>query len=62
MDLVIAVVQWQGELQAYLDKDRTFRAGKDLQKAELPAGWLPEGPDDPVIVAFVDRCLGRAPS
>jgi hypothetical protein len=30
--------------------------------AEFPTGWLPEGPDDPVIVAFVDRCLGQAPS
>lgn len=46
--------------------ERTTRAthdpGQDLLNAELPTGWLPDDPDDPVIIAFVDRCLGRVPS
>jgi hypothetical protein len=29
---------------------------------QLPTGWLPEGPDDPIIVAFVERSLGGEPS
>lgn len=57
-----ALANWETELQEHLNEERVFQAGQDLLDAELPAGWLPEGPDDPVIVAFVDRCLGRAPS
>jgi hypothetical protein len=53
---------WYAELQDHLDHDATMSAGRELLNAELPDGWLPEGPDDPVIVSFVDRCLGRAPS
>jgi hypothetical protein len=55
-------VGWETELQDYLDETRTLTAGQDLMNAELPDGWLPDSPDDPVIIAFVDRCLGRAPS
>ena len=62
-----ALAGWETDLQIahHLDcfnDEMTFKAGQDLMNAELPAGWLPEGPEDPVIVAFVDRCLGRAPS
>lgn len=57
-----ALADWETELQDHLDEERVFKAGQDLLNAELPTGWLPEGPDDPVIVAFVERCLGRAPS
>lgn len=62
-----ALASWRAELEVEdhldcFDDESTFRAGQDLLNAELPDGWLPEGPDDPVIVAFVDRCLGRAPS
>jgi hypothetical protein len=57
-----ALARWEAELEDHLDHEPTFKAGQDLMKADLPTGWLPEGPDDPVIVAFVDRCLGRAPS
>jgi hypothetical protein len=57
-----AISGWHAELQDHLDHAATMAAGKELLNAELPAGWLPDGPDDPVIVAFVDRCLGRAPS
>lgn len=60
-----ALAGWETDLQEhldYLDEELMFKAGQDLLNAELPTGWLPEGPDDPVIVAFVDRCLGRAPS
>lgn len=53
---------WETELQEHLDAGRTYRAGQELLSAELPDGWLPGGPDDPVIVAFVDRCLGAAPA
>jgi hypothetical protein len=60
--VVGAIVDWETELKDHLDKPATFTAGQDLLDAELPDGWLPEGPDDPVIIAFVDRCLGRAPS
>ena len=57
-----AIVRWETELKDHLDEERTFAASKDLKNAELPTGWLPEGPDDPVVVSFVDRCLGRVPS
>jgi hypothetical protein len=62
-----ALARWETDLQIEhrlkcFDDEMTFQAGQDLMNAELPTGWLPEGPDDPVIVAFVDRCLGRAPS
>jgi hypothetical protein len=58
-----ALARWEVELKAHLpDEEVTFTAGQDFMNAELPVGWLPDGPDDPVIVAFVDRCLGRAPS
>jgi hypothetical protein len=55
-----ALAGWETELQDHLDEERVFKAGQELLNAELPAGWLPEGPDDPIIIAFVDRCLGRA--
>lgn len=60
-----ALVSWETEIERHLDcfdEKQRFMAGQDLLSAELPTGWLPEGPDDPVIVAFVDRCLGRAAS
>jgi hypothetical protein len=57
-----ALADWKSEIKGHLDEDRTFAAGQALLNAELPPGWLPDGPDDPIIVAFVDRCLGRAPS
>jgi hypothetical protein len=62
-----ALARWQTELEIadHLDcfnDEMTFKAGQDLMNAELPTGWLPEGPDDPVIIAFVERCLGRVPS
>ena len=61
-----ALARWQTELEItdHLDcfnDEMTFKAGQDLMNAELPTGWLPEGPDDPIIVAFVDRCLGVCP-
>jgi hypothetical protein len=62
-----ALARWETDLQIAhqldcFDDESTFKAGQDLMDAEFPTGWLPEGPNDPVIVAFVDRCLGRAPS
>ena len=62
-----ALARWETDLQiehrlSCFNDAMTLEAGQDLLNAELPTGWLPEGPDDPVIVAFVDRCLGRAPS
>jgi hypothetical protein len=62
-----ALATWKTELKVedHLDcfnEEMTLKAGQDLMNAELPTGWLPEGPDDPVIVAFVDRCLGCVPS
>jgi hypothetical protein len=54
--------RWELELKDHLDDKATLVAGRELMNAELPTGWLPGGPDDPVIVAFVDRCLGRQPS
>ena len=60
--VVGALVDWETELEDYLDKPATFTAGQDFVNAELPTGWLPAGPDDSVIVAFVDRCRGRMPS
>jgi hypothetical protein len=57
-----ALASWETELAAHLDEDLAFTAGQDFLNAELPTAWLPAGPDDPVIAAFVDRCLGRRPS
>ena len=62
-----ALATWQTELEVEdhldcFDDEMTFKAGQDLMNAELPTGWLPEGPEDPIIIAFVDRCLGRVPS
>ena len=62
-----ALADWQTDLEVEdhldcFDDESMFAAGQDFLNAELPAGWLPEGPDDPVIIAFVDRCLGRVPS
>lgn len=57
-----ALSRWATELQPHLDITLTLKASKDLLNAELPTGWLPDGPDDPIIVAFVERCLGRVPS
>ena len=61
-EVAFALGRWEIEIKDHLDDESTFAAGQDLLNAELPDGWLPEGPNDPVIVAFVDRCLGRAPS
>ena len=60
--LVRTLGHWKLELKEHLDYDATFAAGQDLLNANLPTGWLPEAPDDPVIVAFVDRCRGHHPS
>jgi hypothetical protein len=60
--LARALGRWEIELKHYLHDEPTFIAGQALMDAELPTGWLPAGPDDPIIVAFVDRCLGRTPS
>jgi hypothetical protein len=57
-----ALARWETALADHLDKPSTFSAGQDFMNAELPIGWLPAGPEDPVIVAFVDRCRGRMPS
>ena len=57
-----AIASWETEVEEHLDHELTFAAGQALLAAELPDGWLPDGPDDPVIVAFVDRCLGRLPA
>jgi len=61
-EVVGALVRWETDLKEHLDKGPTFTAGQEFLDAELPIGWLPDGPDDPVIIAFVDRCLGRVPS
>jgi hypothetical protein len=57
-----ALARWETVLEEHLDKPATFTAGQNFMDAELPTGWLPDGPDDPVIISFVDRCLGRVPS
>jgi hypothetical protein len=57
-----AYADWWAELKDHLDHAASTEAARDLLDAELSPGWLPDGPDDPVIVAFVNRCLGHAPS
>jgi hypothetical protein len=61
-NVVSAIVEWETQLEAHLDKASRFAAGQAFLNSEFPNGWLPEGPDDPVIIAFVDRCRGRTPS
>ena len=54
---------WYSELPGSPRSRCYHGSGKEVSlSAELPAGWLPDGPDDPVIITFVDRCFGRAPS
>ncbi len=60
--VVGAVADWVAEFQDHIDDQGKSAARRALLDAELPLGWLPDGPDDPVIVGFVDRCRGRAPS
>jgi hypothetical protein len=60
--VVGSLVRWENSLKDHLDKESTFTAGQEFLDAELPDGWLPSDPDDPIIVTFVDHCLGRAPS
>lgn len=57
-----ALAAWGAEHKDRFEGNSRFAAGQDLLNADLPTGWLPEGPDDPVVIAFVDRCLGRIPS
>ena len=57
-----ALARWKTTLADYLDNAAAFTAGQQFMNAERPTGWLPSHPDDPVIVAFVDRCCGRLPS
>lgn len=57
-----ALARWETGLEDHLDKPATFTAGQNFMNAEFPPGWLPDGPDDPVIIALVDRCLGGVPS
>ncbi len=61
--VVGALVDWEVDLKDHLvDHETVSTVGQEFLNAELPTGWLPDGPDDPVITAFVDRCLGRSPS
>ena len=62
------------ELESQLGRRMTVaeimrRVERLMKQRDIPVrfvpyrgGWLPEGPDDPVIIAFVDRCLGRVAS
>jgi hypothetical protein len=56
------IASWQYDVKKHLDGWTRIQAAQALMDAELPAGWLPQGPDDPVLIAYVDRCLGRSPS
>jgi hypothetical protein len=60
--VVSAIADWVAEFQDYINDEGKSAARRILLNTELPQGWLPEGPDDPVVVAFVERCLGRSPS
>jgi hypothetical protein len=57
-----AIANWQYDVKKHLDGWTRIQAAQALMDAELPAGWLPDGPDDPVLIAYVDRCLGGTPS
>jgi hypothetical protein len=61
-EVVAAIAAWWAEFRDHLDAEGKAAARRALLEMDLPVGWLPEGPNDPVIVAFVDRCLGRQPS
>jgi hypothetical protein len=60
--VVGALVDWEIDLKDHLlDHETVFTVGQAFLDAELPTGWLPDGPDDLVIIAFVDRCLVARP-
>ena len=63
VDVTVDYITSQGEkLRLTMAAEAQAKSGHDLLNAELPTGGLPEGPEDPVIIAVVDRCLGRVPS
>ena len=37
------------------------RMGRIMMAADLPTGWLPDGPDDPVLVALFDQAKRNQP-
>ena len=41
---------WSAGVEGLLDKPNRKTAWGLLKEADIPAGWLPEGPDDPFIV------------
>ncbi|MGN6110850.1 MAG: NUDIX hydrolase [Kofleriaceae bacterium] len=52
-----ATARWHTELEDYLEEDATSTALREFLNAQLPEGWRPTNPDDPTIVALVDRSL-----
>jgi len=43
-------------------KDLGRRVAKVMMAAELPVGWLPDGPDDPILVGLFARAANENPS
>lgn len=43
-------------------QDFGSRVAAIMMAAELPVGWLPEGPDDPILVGLFLRAAEQAPS
>jgi hypothetical protein len=40
---------WSAGVQGFLDKLSRNAVWESLQQTEIPIGWLPEGPDDPIL-------------
>jgi hypothetical protein len=40
--------------------DVVMRLGRIMLAADLPVGWLPEGPDDPILVGLFERTAKSA--
>lgn len=50
---------WSAGVRGFLDKSTRKMIWEAIKHADIPAGWLPEGPDDPIIeLAFAGAQSG----
>lgn len=43
-------------------RDVIARLGRIMMAADIPVGWLPDGPDDPILVGLFERAKSHQPS
>ena len=51
------LIAWQGSLQdEHYDSALAMVTRALLDATDIPVGWQPNGPDDPIVTAHFDRC------